>query len=166
MKPPLLPEETLRRMLRLAWFDGLSVAVISGIFALVSVAMADRVGAVVGLLVACAGVIELRGVSLLKAREPRGINWLVGSQFFLLVTVIGYCGVRLANVDLTLLRAVVNDDMKATLEAAGYTADEFLGLAYRLAYRAVAATTLLYQGGMIVYYLRRRKAVIVALAGG
>jgi len=50
--PPLLPEETLLRVLRVARLDGLSVLVIAGVFALISALAGDGVGAVVGLLVA------------------------------------------------------------------------------------------------------------------
>jgi hypothetical protein len=52
MQPPLLPAETLARLLRLAKLDGTSILVISGAFALVSAAMGDRLGALVALMVA------------------------------------------------------------------------------------------------------------------
>ena len=44
MKPPLLPAETLRRVLRVAKMNGSSVLVISGLFALVSAAGHDLTG--------------------------------------------------------------------------------------------------------------------------
>ena len=57
MKPPLLPSETFRRVLRVARFDGLSVLGVSGAFALISAASQDVSGAMIGLLVAAAGAI-------------------------------------------------------------------------------------------------------------
>ena len=92
--PPLLPEETLIRVLRVARLDGLSVLVISGVFALVSALAGDGLGAVVGLLVAGAGAVELHGATLLEHGEPRGIDWLTGSQGFLLATIALYCALR------------------------------------------------------------------------
>ena len=54
-QPPLLPAETLVRVLRLAKFDGLSVLLIAGVFALLAATAGDFSGALVGLLAAGAG---------------------------------------------------------------------------------------------------------------
>lgn len=161
--PPLLPEETLHRVLRVARLDGISVLVIAGVFALISALASDAVGAVVGLLVAGAGAVELHGATLLEHSEPRGMKWLVSSQLFLLATVIGYCALRLLHPAIEPLRAAVTDDMKTQLEAAGWTQDEFLRVIYNTTYFAVAVVTTFYQGGMALYYFRRREAVARAL---
>ena len=161
--PPLLPEETLRRVLRLARLDGASVLAVAGIFALLTAIAGDFVGAVIGLLVAGAGAIELHGASLLRDGEPRGMNWLVGSQLFLLVTVLGYCALRLLHPELGPLRAAVTDEMKVSLEAASYTPDAFVQLVYTLTYAVFAIVTFFYQGGMAIYYHRRRDPVTRAL---
>jgi hypothetical protein len=163
MQPPLLPTETLRRVLRLARVDGLGVLVIAGFFALVSAAAGDYFGAVVGLLVAGAGAVELHGAALLRVGEPRGMSWLVGSQLYLMCAVIAYCGLRLWHVDLTPLRAAVTEEMKESLDLAGYTVDQFLTMVYKLTYTCVAVVTFFYQGGMALYYGRRRAAVTKAL---
>jgi hypothetical protein len=165
MQPPLLPAEALRRVLRVAKLDGTSVLVIAGVFALLSALAGDFVGAVIGLLVAGAGAIELHGTTLLHHGEARGMNWLVGSQLFLLLTILGYCALRLTHPSFGPLRAAVTDDMKISLEAAGYTPDSFIRLVYNLTYAAVAIVTFFYQGGMAVYYHRRRGPVARALAG-
>jgi hypothetical protein len=39
--PPVLPEETLRRVLRVARFDGAGMAAVAGLFALVAAAAHD-----------------------------------------------------------------------------------------------------------------------------
>ena len=162
--PPLLPEETLIRVLRVARLDGLSVLVISGVFALVSALAGDGLGAVVGLLVAGAGAVELHGATLLEHGEPRGMDWLTGSQVFLLATIVLYCALRLYHPVIEQMRAAMTDEMKISLEAAGWRLDEFMHFVYRTTYVAVAIVTTVYQGGMAVYYWRRREAVTRALA--
>ena len=162
--PPLLPEETLLRVLSIARLDGMSVLVIAGVFALISALAGDFVGAVVGLLVAGAGAVELHGATLLEHGEPRGMKWLVGSQIFLLTTVIAYCGLRLLHPAIEPLQAAVTDEMKSSLEAAGWKQDEFIRFVYNTTYYAVAVVTFFYQGGMALYYLRRREPVARALA--
>jgi hypothetical protein len=161
--PPLLPEETLRRVLRVARLDGMSVLVIAGLFALISALFRDGLGTVVGLLVAGAGAVELHGAKLLEHGSPRGMNWLVTSQMLLLATVIGYCGLRLLHPAVESLRAAVTDDMKIQLEAAGWTQDAFIHFIYTTTYAVLAILTFFYQGGMALYYWRRRDPVARAL---
>ena len=163
--PPLLPEETLRRVLRVANMDGLSVMLIAGVLALAAAASGDYRGAAIGLLVAAAGAIELHGAGLVRAGERRGMQWVVASQPYLLLVLLGYCLLQLAHFDLSLLRAALTDEMRETIRQAGYTVDAFLRLVYRLTYLTLAFTTVIYQGGMTVYYLRRRGAVEAALDG-
>lgn len=162
--PPFLPEETLLRVLRVARLDGMSVAAVAGVFALLAALAGDGLGAVIGLLVAGAGAIELHGATLLKHGEPRGMKWLVSSQVFLLVTVIGYCVLRLLHPGLEPLLAAMTDDMKASLETAGWTPEKFVSFVYNTTYYAVAVVTFFYQGGMALYYYRRRESVARALA--
>jgi hypothetical protein len=163
--PPLLPEETLRRVLRVANFDGMSVLAVAGILALASASVGDFYGAAVGLLVAAAGAIELHGAALLQAKESRGMNWLLASQPYLLAIVVGYCAVRLTNYDPTLLRRAMTDETRASLAEAGFSEEQFLRLANTLTFAVLAAVTLVYQGGMVIYYLRRRRAVFTATEG-
>ena len=161
--PPFLPEEMLARVLRVARLDGMSVLVIAGLFALISALAGDHLGAVVGLLVAGAGAVELHGSTLLHHGESRGMQWLVGSQLFLLVTIVGYCALRLLHPAYEPLRAAMTDEMKTSLEMAGWTPDEFIRFVYNVTYAAVAIVTSAYQGGMALFYCRRRAAVAQAL---
>jgi hypothetical protein len=166
MKPPLLLAETLRRVLRVARIDGMSVLVVAGGFALVSAAFRDVPGAVIGLLIAAAGAIELHGVALLRGGNPRGMGWLVSSQLYLMVTIFAYVGYRLVRPDITWMLPYVTGEAAEPIQQAAtemnMTVNQFLLESLRKFYLMVAALTVIYQGGMIVYYLRRRSAVIAA----
>jgi len=161
--PPPLPEEIFQRVLRLAQFDGLSIAVVGSVCAVLAASLGDRIGAGIGVLVAGAGAVELHGVSLLRHSDARGMTWLVNSQCLILLAMLSYCALRLAHPQLEPLRAAVTDEMKQQLELIGWSIDHFIGLAYRFTYGAVALATILYQGGMALYYFRRRGPVATAL---
>jgi hypothetical protein len=162
-QPPLLPEEVLVRVHRVARVDGMGILLVAAFFACVSAISGDAVGAIVGLLVAGCGALELHGAGLLRQGEPRSITWLVGSQFFLLVSILGYCSARLLNLQLP----PIPDDLRPMVEMsaaqAGLEVEAYLRAVYRLGLWMVALASLLYQGGMMLYYLRRRDAVYRAL---
>jgi hypothetical protein len=166
MQPPKLVSEILRHVLRVARFDGISVLLLAGFFALVSAASGDVSGAVFGLLIAAAGAIELHGMGLLRSADRRGMSWLIGSQLYLLSVVLGYVGYRLANPDSDPLLKVAKTALAAEIRQAGMDPDQFMAefpRELRLLYIAVGCLTLLYQGGMAVYYVRRRRAVEAAI---
>jgi len=149
---------------RVARLDGMSVLFVAGLFAVLAALAGDFVGAIVGLLVAGAGALELHGAALLKQGETRGVNWLVGSQLSLLVTILVYCVVRWFHFELPPIPA----DMKPLLQNAADQLDvpveTYLRLLYHIVLWAVALVSIIYQGGMALYYLRRRGAIIRALA--
>ena len=163
MQPPLLPAEALARVLRLARMDGTSVLMVATFFALTSAAMGDFWGAVIWLLVAGAGAVELHGGTLLRDAEPRGLNWLIASQFLLLLVVLGYCALRLVHFDLAPIREALTDEMRASLREANYGEEDFLRVVYVTTYVVMGALTLLYTGAMAFYFFRRRAAVTAAL---
>jgi hypothetical protein len=160
-------------MLRVARLDGGSVLVLCGALAIASAWYGDFTGAVIGVLIAGAGAFELHGAGLIKAGEPRGLNWLVASQLYLLATILSYVGWRLMSYDPAAMRRLLepvlhNPEIQAQFDEAGVTeADLFATLRtyYFTGFKMVAVGTLLYQGGMALYYHRRRAAVAAALAG-
>jgi hypothetical protein len=161
--PPLLPEEVFQRVLRIARFDGWSVVMVASVGAVLAASMGDRVGAGVGVLVAGAGAIELHGVTLLRHSDARGMSWLINSQCLIMISILGYCAIRLGHPELEALRAAITEEMKQQLEVVGSSVEEFLALFYRVTYLVVSLVTVLYQGGMAIYYFRRRAAVTAAL---
>jgi hypothetical protein len=162
MQAPLLPSEMLRRVLRVARIDGLSVLVLAGGFGLISAACGDVSGAIFGFLIAAAGALELRGVSLLRARRIEGMKWLFGSQLYLMAVILGYVTFRLVNLPRDpLLKALTRALGQSGMDMEMMPMD--LPQMLKLLYSAVAVVTVLYQGGMLVYYLLRRSAVAAAL---
>ena len=170
-KPPLLPAEIVARMQRVAYFDGGSVLVLCGALAIASAWYGDFTGAVVGAIIAGAGAFELHGAGLLKAGEPRGLNWLIASQLYLLAAILGYVGWRLISYDAAAVRHLLEpmlhaSDLQAQLAEAGATEADLLSTVrtiYFAGFGLVATGTLFYQGGMVLYYHRRRTAVAAAL---
>lgn len=165
-QPPLLPEETLARVLRAARFNGMSVMVVSGIFALISAVAKDPVGAVAGLVVAGAGAMEVHGGSVLDHGYVRGMRWLVWSQLLCLGAILAYCGVRYAMGTTPPLPEELRPAITADAEQLGMTAEELILRSYRLGLFLVATLSLIYQGGMAIYYLRRQAPVAQALETG
>lgn len=164
LKASLAPQERLRRLLRLAKADGLSVLIVAGGFGLLSAAFGDYSGAIVGLVIALAGAGELRGVSLLRSARAEGMTWLMGSQAYLLATIIAYAFYRLANLGHDPLVRAINRAILtagADPELLPFDARQIMQATYVI----LAGATLLYQGGMIIYYARRRAAVAQAVQG-
>lgn len=162
-QPPVLPDEALARVYRLARLDGTGVLLLAGIFALLAAARGDTIGALTGLIVAGAGAMELHGAGLLNHADPRGVNWLIGSQFVLLAAVLAYCGLRLLHPELPPLPPEMNSMVELSAQQLGMTPEEYLRFVYRSGIWIVAGASILYQGSMILYYLRRRHAVFRAL---
>ncbi len=162
MQPPLLPQETLTRVLRVARFDGGGALFLGGLFALLAASGGERPYAVVGLLAAGAGAIELHGAGLLRAGEFRGMNWLIASQALLLGVVLTYCALRLWLLPLP----DVPDDLRGVLamnaQQWGLTVTEYQRVLNRITIGAVAIVALGFQGGMLYYYLRRRAVIAPA----
>lgn len=163
-QPPLLPEETLERVERLARFDGLSLLLLGAIFALPAAAVRDIPFAAIGLLAAGAGAIELHGVALLRRGDARGMGWIIASQPLLLAVVWSYGALRLMLFEPPPLPEAVAEMTKLGATQWGLPVDDYLRRVNQIIVGSLAVIALLYQGGMTVYYVRRRAAVAAALA--
>jgi hypothetical protein len=171
-EPPLTPDETLRRIARTARIDGLSVLVVSGIFALWSLADRDWTEAGIGLLICAAGAVELRGRALLLAGQLRGVDWLVGSQVWLLLVAQSYFLWRLQAYDPEVVRHYAVPILRSALvrpvlSAAGLTENDLLRdvrSIYTTSYMIAAVLLFLFQGGLALRYRRSRSAIAHALA--
>ena len=160
--PPLLPATALARAGKLARFDGLTVLVVAGCFAAVSLAMRDWAGAVICLGAVGAGAAEWRGGVLLKTHQPGSLRWLVASQLSLLGLVWIYAAWRYTHYDPRLLSALVEPLVRTRLEEAFLTMDDLapaLEFAHRLTYLLLATLSLAYQGGLAWYYARQQSVL-------
>lgn len=162
-QPPLLPEEILNRVLRIARVDGLAVTIFGGIYALMSATAGFSVGAVLGLLAAGAGAIELHGATLLRHHQPRGITWLVASQPLLLGVIWVYCATRWFVLELPPIPDDLQPLLTLSAEQWGMSVEEYIRFVNRLTCVIVAVVSAAYQGGMTIYYLRRRHGVLRAV---
>jgi hypothetical protein len=162
--PPLLPEETFARVVRMANFDGSSVLLLGGFFALLTALNGEKPFAIVGLLAAGAGAVELHGVSLLRAGDRRGMPWIIASQPLLLVVILGYCGLRFTHFELPDMPDSLRAMTAISAENLGLSVDDYLRRINQLTLVVLALVAVVYQGGMALYYLRRREPVERALA--
>lgn len=164
--PPVLPEIVFQRVLRVARFDGFSVAAIAGFFALASASAHDVPGALVGLAIAGAGAMELHGASRLNHGSADGMGWLIASQLGIMTVILGYVGWRFGNPDPLLLEAFktgLQAEQREQLRQVGMSEAEFIRIGSRMVYGCVGLATILYQSAMAFYYARRRQAVEQAI---
>ncbi len=166
MQPPLLPEEILSRAQRLARWDGTGVLLLATFIALNEAAVRDVTGAGAWLIMAGSGAMALHGVQLLRGMEPRGLGWIVASQYLFLLAALGLCALRLTHVDLTDLREALTDEMKDRLAEANLAPEDFLRVVYATTYYVLGGVALLYKGGLAIYFHRRRHTVAVELGSG
>lgn len=161
--PPLLPEETLHRVVRLARLDGLSVLVLGTMFAISAAAAKDVPFAAIGLLAAGAGAIELHGIALLREGQPRGMNWLVASQPFLFVVIVAYCALRVSHFEVPPLPDKLRELAEFSAQQWRMSLPEYFRMINSLTALGVTVVSFFYQGAMTIYYWRRREPVRRAL---
>ena len=173
MPPPPLPEDVLARVRRIARYNGASVLVVAGFFALLQGAAHDFTMAMLCLAAAGAGAAERHGAARLGAGDPAGVRWLVGSQLYLLLVIDAYALFRVLQYDPALIQRALQvmletPMMRIRMEESGMTEADLFGLvrvSYFLVYAILALVTLAYQGGLAFYYHRRRPAILRAIAG-
>jgi len=167
MKPPPLPADTLRRIIKVGRFNGMVVIFpVALVCALIALAMGDLVSAGFGLMVAAAGWSEWHGAKLLQRREARGINWLVRSQLYLMTLILVYALERMGSYDPEYIRSLITPEMNQIFQEAGLDVQQILPLVrltFYVLYGSLAVSTLIYQGGLALFYRRRADVVRTAL---
>lgn len=160
--PPLLPSEVLARVLRVAKFHGASVFALSALFAVITATAGDIRYAVVGLLAAGAGAIELHGAGLLGHGDRRGINWLIASTPVLLAIIYIYCALKLSHIELPPIPEYKQVELDQAASQLGISREELLRTVYRFSVQTLAVVATFVYGWMLIYYIRRRHAVAQA----
>jgi hypothetical protein len=171
-KPPLLPAEIVRRLIRVARFHGYSVLIFTGLFTLGALALGDFKSTLICALITAAGAFEVNGARLLARGESRGIVWLVRSPIYLLTVLLLYVGWQLLTYNSAQAQQVLDPAMKAAgmqeqLDALGATQEDLkhmTSVLYFASYGLVALVSFFYLGALALYYHRRRGAVLAAFS--
>ena len=148
--------------MRLAMLDGRVVLVIAATFGLMAAGSREAVSAIIGMLAAGAGAMELHGATKLREGDPQGVSWLVRSQLALLLVIVTYCVLRLTHFDESLAQMVITPQVEQTFVDSGLSTDDIVPMLRKIYYGTyviVGLVTVFYQGGMARYYHRRRGAV-------
>lgn len=166
VRPPPLPIEILAKVLRLASIDARLLIVIAGTFALLAAMGREIPGALAGVMAVGAGTLELHGANRLQERVADGLNWLIGSQLWLLAVILIYAAYRLTHFDPVWVERAMTPELEIKFSEAGIPREQipwFFEIVYRATYWIVAAVSLVYQGGMAWYYRSKRTIVHLAL---
>lgn len=139
---------------------------IAALGSLLTLLLGDLGGLLVGLLVAAAGVIELRGRRRLQQGDSGGMQALVRAQLLLLTVILVYCASRLGSFDGETVMSNLTPEMEAVLKENGLQRSDILPLVrtvFYATYGLVAFLSLLFQGGLALYYRAKTALVTEAL---
>jgi hypothetical protein len=172
-KPPPLPGDILKRVILVASVDGRLLLVTLGALAIMFAMGGNVAGALLCVLAAGTGAMELHGAGLLGGGESRGMDWLVRAQLLLMVLILFFTGWQLTHYD-PAFYAAHSDEMferlpgwyKKMLDDNGMTRTDLpmlLKAGYMMFFTTVGCATVAYQGLLARYYHRRRIPVAIAL---
>jgi hypothetical protein len=164
---PTPAQKILKRVLVVSAIDGWSIIAIAALGALLAVALGDYSSVAVGLLIAAAGVFELRGRRQLLRRDAGGMGLLVRAQMFLLAVILVYCASRLGSFDEGMVLGNLTPELEALLKENGLERADIIPavrMMFYAIYGTLAFVTLLFQGGLTLYYRSRTARVTEALS--
>ena len=147
----------IRRVVSIARFDGWTVAVFAGLTALFG--LTNPVALVVAFVMACIGVIELRGAQRLERLDPRAARTLGLNQLALGALLILYA---LGQIHAELTGPGVYDTLAAGdphLARMLKPVKELTHTVTLAAYASLVLVALVAQGGLARYYFTRRKLI-------
>ena len=147
----------IRRVIAVARFDGISIAVFAGLTILLS--FTSLPGLALGLAMGVVAFIELRAIPGLQRLNPQAARTLAINQIALATMLICYCLYRI-RVELGgggELAAISAGDPDVAKLLAPY--EDSARLAALLIYGAVIAVAVFAQGGLAAYYFSRRRHI-------
>ncbi|MFT3828189.1 MAG: hypothetical protein QM691_00635 [Opitutaceae bacterium] len=160
--PARSPAQCLQRLLAVARFDAISLAVVAAPAALIALVLREWFAATVGAAVALCGWLEWSGQRHLARGRPTGLVRLIAAQLLCLAAILLYAyrlaGQVRADHILQLLPSFTREQLFLLFPDAD-SAGAFLLLVQRLMVGAIVLVAVIYQGGMAFYYLRSRHVV-------
>ncbi len=163
----LTPEKALASVRRFSRLNGWSVVIVAALGTFLTLLLGDFLGVGIGLLVVVGGMMEVHGNRRLAALDPKGMSWLVRSQFTVLAVILVYAVSRLGSFDGEMALANLTPEMRAALQELQLDPRELLPLVKLtvfLTYGTVAVVTCVYQGGLGLFYRSRIPLVNKAIA--
>jgi hypothetical protein len=157
--PARPPEQRLQRLLLLARIDALSLVIVAGPAAVVSLCGREWFGGAVGLGLALCGGLEWCGHKRLARRELSGLTWLVVAQLAGLALILLYVRSLALAPQTDRLLALLPSFTREQLDLLCPDPEELhalLAAVQRLTASLLALVAILYQGGLALYYLRAR----------
>jgi hypothetical protein len=169
---PTPSEKVLARVLLVSAIDGWSVVMAAALGTVLALAMGEFLVVLAGLLIAGAGLLELRGRHRLQQREAGGMALLVRAQLLLLGAIWAYAWYRWRFFDAAALwrqlPELAQAQVTTQLAIAGLDPEanraELLKMMNLLVCALLAFLTFVFQGGLILYYVSRTAKVGEALA--
>ena len=153
-------EKRKSRLMLISTMNAWTVLIIALLFGGLSLIGLSLAGVLVGAGLVGAGLLEISGHRRLRAGLQGARSRMVGSQALLVLTVLAYCGWRLATFDATNPLAGM-DELAGILQGVADMGvvdlaqlQAQVSWAYVLVYRLVALLTLVFQGGLGLYYWR------------
>ncbi len=154
----------IQRALSISKYNGWSIALFSGLVALISLFRGDFTSVGVGLLVVLAGSMEVCGHHLLKRGRRSANLWLSGSQLWLFLVIVTYAIAQIVFFDMAKASGLLSASTVDLIQTMGQTVEldeeairELLTTAFYATYVGVILTVFLYQGGLFLFYQSRRK---------
>lgn len=158
-------ETLVRRLRSVALWNGGSIVAVALPAAVYCLFAELWAGVLVGLLIAAAGALELRGRMHLPAAPQRARHWLCGAQVGFFLVILVYAGWRLGMLSPAGVLEALGPELTALLKSelerrhglAGLP-DDVLGEAlvrlFGIVYWALIFASLIYQGLLFLYYRR------------
>ena len=160
--PARPPEQRLQRLLLLARIDALSLVIVAGPAAVVSLCWREWFGAAVGAGIALCGALEWAGRNRLARRERSGLTWMVVAQLAGLALILLYVRSLALAPQTERLLALLPSFTREQLDLLCPDPEELralLAALQRLTASLLAILAILYQGGLALYYLHARPLI-------
>lgn len=169
--PPLLPEQKLERVVRIARTDSVGVMVCSGLSLLFSLPQEEWHFAGFAALAFICGYMEWHGHDRLREGDSGGLQWLLGAQACLYTVIVAYVVWRWRNFSPDSYWAEIPepaqkqllDQMRTSGLDPAVDREPLLRAMNAIVCTALFAVSTLYQCGLALWYRSQSSAVFTVL---